>query len=354
MRKRILLLTNTLKTGGAEKQCTYLFNELKKLEETYLIVYYGDQCDQRMLNLYENFDNVLFLKEKSHLKKIYFIYKFIKTNRINVIISYLATVNVINGFVGFISGVKVRIGGIRSSNFNRRKFLIQKHVNNYLLSATIFNNKKGFCYSIENGFNINKSHQINNAIKLPSIKKTHKKGKINILTVGRFVKDKDYFTALKVIDTIREHNIIYTIVGFGVLENEIRNEIYRLNLEKKVSIVINPVSIEEYYNDADIYLSTSINEGLSNSIMEAMSFGLPIVATDVGDTSILVSEKNGYLTNISNYLIIAQCIIELLDLPEVRSRKGKNSLEIINRGFSVDRMTEEYSKVINKYFYEKN
>ena len=61
-----------------------------------------------------------------------------------------------------------------------------------------------------------------------------------------------------------------------------------LDLEKEVTILINPPNIHDILKSCDIYLSTSLFEGLSNSIMEAMSTGLPVIATDVGDNRYLL------------------------------------------------------------------
>ena len=58
--------------------------------------------------------------------------------------------------------------------------------------------------------------------------------------------------------------------------------------------------ILEYYsqNYVDLFINVSDNEGIPVSIMEAMSAGIPVVATDVGGTSEIVNEKNGYLIDV--------------------------------------------------------
>jgi glycosyltransferase involved in cell wall biosynthesis len=65
-----------------------------------------------------------------------------------------------------------------------------------------------------------------------------------------------------------------------------------LNIMNRIKIFINPANIPDILNECDIYLSTSLFEGLSNSIMEAMVAGLPVIATDVGDNKYLV--KDGF------------------------------------------------------------
>ena len=86
-------------------------------------------------------------------------------------------------------------------------------------------------------------------------------------------------------------------IGFGKLEQEIRRWVKEEGITDITNILINPDDISGYLSKADIYLSTSLFEGTSNSIMEGMNADLPIIATNVGDNAYLVEEgKNGHLT----------------------------------------------------------
>ena len=80
------------------------------------------------------------------------------------------------------------------------------------------------------------------------------------------------------------------------MENEIRLLVRQLKLNTEVENLINPPNIPDILNACDIYLSTSLYEGLSNSIMESMVAGLPVVATNVGDNQYLIKDDyNGFL-----------------------------------------------------------
>ena len=76
--------------------------------------------------------------------------------------------------------------------------------------------------------------------------------------------------------------------------------------------------ILEYYsqNYVDLFINVSDNEGIPVSIMEAMSAGIPVVATDVGGTAEIVNEKNGYLIDIDfNPNKVAEIIDAYLNSP---------------------------------------
>ena len=172
-----------------------------------------------------------------------------------------------------------------------------------------------------------------------------------IVTVGRFVKQKDYFSAIMAISklvSLGYQNIHYRIIGFGSLEQEIREKIKEQNVDQYISLVINPSNINQFYESSNIYLCTSLFEGLSNSLLEAMSFGLRIGATDVGDNKHLVEDDyNGYLVKKKAVNEIADSLIKLIRKPELISVFGMNSYKKVKLNYSVEAFKENYLKLLN-------
>jgi len=352
----LYILTNSLKTGGAEKQSIYLYNSLSKIYNTRLIVYYGDQLDKRMADLLEdkNDKDILYLSG-SHLQKLRRLYKLFKSNAGSVCISYLATTNSINAIIGRFAGVEVRIGGIRSSELTPWKRIVQRHLHNYWLTSSVFNNYQGLDKLVLCGFKRSKSVGIHNAIELPEIIKI-KNEKLTVISVGRFVEAKDYETSLKSIKIVREKvgDFRYLIIGQGKLEQELRANIEELGLKQNIEIVINPDNVNQYYSCSDIYLSTSVYEGLSNSIMEAMSFGLPVVATDVGDNKYLVKDgETGFLTKVKDADAVAAKLELLLNNEELRNTMGEKGRQHITENFSIEKFTQQYIELIERLSNEK-
>ena len=267
VKKKVIILTNTLLNGGAEKQAVILGGLFKEHYPTQLIVYYGNQTDSRLELLIEKYNIDTIRLTGSHLKKLITIFNIFKSNRSSVVFSYLATTNVINGIIGKLAGVKGRIGGIRSSKTETKKMIIQRFIHNHLLHYSVFNCESGMKNMIARGFNLKKTIYIPNCIKMPEHFKTNTNENVSILSVGRFVVAKDYLTSLKVFQRCYEQNknINYTIIGYGELESNIRQWIKDLDLLNGVELVINPPDVMDYYLETDIYLCTSIFEGTSNS-----------------------------------------------------------------------------------------
>ena len=120
-----------------------------------------------------------------------------------------------------------------------------------------------------------------------------------------------------------------------------------MGLESTCKIFINPDNIPELLDAADIYLSTSLIEGTSNSIMEAMNASLPIVATNVGDNPYLVEGgRNGFLLSTGDVTGLAHKMEELAKDALLRQQMGKESLNILRRNYSAEAFRNNYLKII--------
>lgn len=352
-KKKIVIFIRTLKSGGAEKQSILLAKALKDKYETYLVVLYGSDVDKKNINYIKKEKiNVVFLKGDI-IKRIYRFIIFLKEKKIDIIFAFLASNNFYGVIAGRISHVRYIIGGIRNSKIFFFKFLIQRFLHNNVFQFTIFNNLYGKEELSVKGFDRNKIVVIPNCFELstPPIKRLTKKG-LKIISVGRFVEQKDYLTSIKAIRFLIDnynsnYKISYSIIGYGKLEEQIRFWIKESDISEIVNLVINPDDTYEYYKNSDIFLMTSIFEGLPNSIMEAMSYSLPIVATDVGDINQLVKDGvNGYLTKIGDYKEIADKLNILIQSYKKRIVFGEKSYQILKKNYSFEIFQKRYIEFI--------
>ena len=353
---RIAIICKTFLKGGAEKQALILIKLLvERGIDVCLINWYGEKIDQR--NLKFIIDNSFRYHPLSgnYLKKLRNFRKILLHEEISIIVSYLTLSNFVSGICKiFNKNIRI-IGGIRNEKLPFYKFYFEKLIHNYLNDATVFNNFSGKAKFEKRGFNPEKVYVIQNAIdhtnQQPEFKKTD--DDIVIVSVGRFVKQKDYKTALrsfsKVVERNKHKNFEYYIVGYGPLENEVRTLAEQLKIDQKIRIFINPPDINSILKSSDIFLSTSLFEGVSNSIMEAMVAGLPVVATNVGDNSYLIKDGyNGFLVPCKNVDTIVDKLEYLSESVEIRKEFGKNSLEIIETDFSKVKLLNSYLNLFAK------
>jgi len=352
----IILSCKTLIKGGAEKQALILSKLLtEKKINVILINWYKDKIDPEYLKYIERHSIRYISFEGNLIKKFFHFQKVIRDEKVTVILSYLTLANILSGLTKIFTRNIVTIGGIRNEKLPFYKFFFERLIHNFLNNATIFNNYSAGNKFVNRGFKSGKIFVIHNAIEITQAPKNIKKlnSVLRIVTVSRFVEQKDFQTALysfkSLIDRNKDKAIDYFIVGFGPLENEIRALADHLKIMDRVKIFINPPNIPDILEECDIYLSTSLFEGLSNSLMEAMVFGLPIVATDVGDNRYLINDGyNGYLVRCRDIYGIADKLDKLIGSEELRKKFGDFSQNKIISEFSQESMLTGYLSLLSE------
>ena len=351
MNKSIYIFTQTLLKGGAEKQAVLLANSLSRDYEVNLIVFYGELIHPTHVHELKNVR--IFKLKGSFIKKILDLTTIIEHN--SILFNYLMLPNFLGGIISSFKKNVISYGGVRSSRLLGYKRVIEKISHNWLNSFTIFNNRSGLEYCLNYGFNEKKTIYIPNGIIIPHKyspkKKMENKKSFKILSVGRYEDVKNYPFALKVIGEViaKFPNVKYSIVGWGRKEQEIRKYIIKNKLSDQVKMVINPGDLSSYYEESHLFLQTSKFEGISNTILEAMSFGLPIIATDAGDNKFIVrNEIDGFIFAQNDVESFVNCINYLIANKEEIKRLGENSFEHARNLFSIKKFKSNYNELISQ------
>jgi glycosyltransferase involved in cell wall biosynthesis len=353
---RVAIICKTFLKGGAEKQALILTKLLvEKGISAILVNWYGEKVDQRNLKFISDNSLSYFPMSGSYFQKLKKFQKIIKEEETSIILSYLTLANFVSGISKILHRNIVTIGGIRNEKLPYYKFIFEKLIHNYLNDATVFNNYSAKEKFENKGFNPEKIYVIQNAIDAASLNLNQKNsnGEIKIVTVGRFVKQKDYGTSLRSFSNLvgrnKDKEFKYYIVGYGPLEKEVRSMAEQLKIEKNIKIFINPADVTGILKSGDIFLSTSLFEGVSNSIMEALVAGLPVVATNVGDNSYLVKNgQNGYLVPCKDVDTIVDKLEYLSGSQEIRREFGKNSIKVVETDFSKNKLLDSYLELFSK------
>lgn len=348
--KRIAIFITSLRSGGAEKQACLLAKTLSLEPMDVTFISFRSQEGASAANLRilgEGRDIKLPTLSGNVISRMNQVRKIIKGGRFDAIFNYLSFSDIFGGIFGRLYGVKLVAGGIRNSRLPWYKRLSERIVHNHISHFTIHNSHAGYEEFSRKGFRKDKSLVIPNCIDMVEIERTRQSHpqKKTIITVGRFVPQKDYTTALKAIKTLAEtrDDFRFIIVGYGEMENTIRSQIKEMGLADIVEIFIRPDNVLEMLAGSDIYLSTSIFEGTSNSIMEALLASLPIVATNVGDNGYMVKDgENGMLHERGDSEGMAHSLSTLLDDENLRTRMGTYSAKLLKDNYSVEAFRNRY------------
>lgn len=346
--KKVSILLSTIDSGGAEKQAVLLATQLAKYTEVNLIVLYGNHTEYK-----RNVDLLAESTVKVHklagnmLSKLRRIKSIIKERETEVMLNYLTMPDLVGSLVGRMCSIRV-YNGIRNSRLPKSKMLIEKIAHNHWATGTIYNCYSGADYFGNLGFRKKKNIVIPNCfpnIEEPIIRKDNKVK--TIITVGRFDPSKDYKTLVKSVSLLQRSDFRLCIVGYGVLEKEIRGWVKEFGIKDKTDIYIKPNNVSELERNADIYVSTSLFEGTSNSIMEALNWSLPVVATNVGDNDHLVIEgENGFLHPVGDVNGLSFSLCRLLDSVELRNRMGQKGNQNLRENYSMKAFEKRYIDLI--------
>lgn len=147
-------------------------------------------------------------------------------------------------------------------------------------------------------------------------------------------------------------NLELIIVGEGDDKNnlinlsgeEIKNE------KIKFTGLVPHNKLPEIYQTADVFVLPSLNEGMSNTMLEALACGLPLIATDTGGTQELIQNgKNGFIVKMKNPDDLAKKIQQLIKNPELRNKMGFESRKLAEN-FSWQKVAEKYFELYKKIY----
>jgi L-malate glycosyltransferase len=166
------------------------------------------------------------------------------------------------------------------------------------------------------------------------------------LFVARFEKQKGIQVLLQAARLLKDRHPEMRIVllGKGSLESELPNLIRRDELEKNVIVAGFRLDVTDYYRLGHCLVMSSFWEGLPMSVLEAISSGLPVVTTDVGDLkSAVVEGENGFLVDSGDPDALADAMARVMDLSqEDRAKQSRASRRIFDERFHVDVMVRQY------------
>ena len=169
---------------------------------------------------------------------------------------------------------------------------------------------------------------------------------------------KDHMTLIKAFSIMvrKEKNAKLLIVGTGEedVKKKIKSEIERNQLEEKVILLGLRRDIPEILSVTDVSVLSSLSEGTSQTIMESMAAGKPVVATNVGGNPVLVKNGiNGYLVPPKNQEMMAEMILKLLKDKKLRDKMGKEGRKMVEEHFNIQRVIRDYESVYKELLKKK-
>jgi len=165
-------------------------------------------------------------------------------------------------------------------------------------------------------------------------------------SVGTLKPVKDHGTSITALSKIagRGSDAHLVILGGGPDQQPLTELSKRLNVGERVHLVGQQTDVGRWMSAMDIYENSSISEGMSQAILEAMAFGLPLVVTDVGDSAESVGHDGrcGIVLPPSNADAMAEAFAQLSEHAELRTQMGANAKLRHHKNYAPQPMVRAY------------
>ena len=169
---------------------------------------------------------------------------------------------------------------------------------------------------------------------------------VQIGTIGRLTHQKGYDYLLECADRIDDAH--FHIIGEGELEKELRSRANKRGLENVTFHGKVPYErLPSYLASFDIYFQPSRYEGLCMTVIEAMSAGLPVVASETdGIEESVINEQTGYLVETGNLSAYVENLNNLVSDDEMRDNFGRNSRKRVKQKYSIGVLVDEFYNIV--------
>lgn len=169
---------------------------------------------------------------------------------------------------------------------------------------------------------------------------------VGTVAVFRFQKRLDLWLeiAAEILKQVPEAHFI--IVGDGLLREELVQKRNALGLEGRVHMPGLITEVKPYFSAMDVYMMSSIFEGLPIALLEAMSCSCAVISTTAGGINELVEhDKSGYLCEVDDYMALAGFAVELFQNPLKRQLLSEGARWRVQQDFSIDKMVGQLEQL---------
>lgn len=204
----------------------------------------------------------------------------------------------------------------------------------------------------------NKIEIINNGVFIPEENTNiFTNDQINITIVSRLVSHKNIKKIIRAISDLNDPLIYLNIIGDGPELNQLQK--ISLESNNKDNIIfhgkLNRDDINHIFLNSDIYIQASNYEGLPHSLLEAMSYGIPVLCTPVGECKeILGNEDRGYILDLPvSKNNIKSKIIEITGEKNIANKKGERGKDFINEKYNLTNSFNLYKNLFTRLLEEE-
>lgn len=169
-----------------------------------------------------------------------------------------------------------------------------------------------------------------------------------VLSIGRFHEQKNHVSLVRAFRTVLDSqpDAVLALVGAGRLEGTIREAAVAYGLGQSLRFVAPRTELGPVYTDSDVFVLSSLWEGLPYVVLEAMAYSLPVVSTNVdGIPEAVLDGETGLLVEPDDSAALATAVLKLIAEPTLRGSLGEAGWQRVVQEFSLRQMIEKSAAV---------
>jgi glycosyltransferase involved in cell wall biosynthesis len=353
----VIHIISSLRRGGRERQLSILYKHTKNTDLKFRIICIKGG-DASYVEEYEMRDEIVFLSSERIIGRYREIRKILDESGADIIWTWGRPEAILGLLLSIFTGVKHINGSIRHGILKFRLSHIYRMLVLQLSKYRVANSKAGLRANfLKRGFiwyNGIDDLFFKSFFSEPERAKLMAELALDkdhaiLISVANLVPYKDYYTIIAALRKLKDQGFrfYYLIVGEGPERGSIETAINMNGLSDNIKLLGRRTDVKELLNLSDLFIHSSIGEGCSNAILEAMAAGKPIIATDVGGTPEIVDRSNALLFKSKHVDQLEDHLRTVLSDPEKRLQMGKNSGRIARERFSVKTMVDRYREILN-------
>ena len=355
---RICFAIDTLGPGGAERVITSLANKFAMKGH---VVFLAAFSLETLESFYKIDDKVCFiplaLNKKSKVKRIVFFRKFIKDNKIDIVVSFLPQISIYSFFATSFSRT-IHVPSLRSNPKSdvkgpiRRFFIWLSFMKS---DGCVFQTQDALLFF---GNRIAKKsivihNPLNNSIQFFGSDIFDDR----IVSVGRFSAEKNKKNLILAFELFLRSHPSYSLVlyGDGYQIEEMKELCKELNLDNKVSFLGNNPDWYKEEKKSRMFVLSSNYEGMPNALMEALATGIPCVSTDCpigGPKELIVDGVNGLLVPVGDISLLSAAMTRIADDRALALRLKSQNKNMI-KDYSVDVICDKWELFLSDKMNKK-
>ena len=334
--KKLIVTIATLGTGGAERVLSILSKSLAdEFDEVKIVMWDGGEAYYPIDDRIKNFSLPQLSGNQGRLNQIKAYRQFIKRENPDLILSFLTPYNML--VILSTLGLKQKV--IVAERTDPKRVLAGGRPM-LLLRDLLYRKADGIltqteyakdCYGVRFA---DKTKVIYNPIMMDEDyvgKALSTKKDKAIVAVGRLEAIKDQKTMIEAFEQFHNNHNDYRLViyGEGPLRSTLEDIIIGKGLQESIILAGRNNKVWDKMISADCFLLTSLAEGMSNAMLEAMCLGLPVISTKVaGSTDFIQDRKNGFLVDLKDTKTIALRLEELVENPDLQKSIGSEATKL--------------------------